>query len=118
MKLTHEATEVADPGIYGGGRFGNLTYVIPVPPGKYGLKLYLSERWGANESSSHFDILFNGIALERKFNTIKRSGKMNRGIVQSFDHLEPNYQGKLVLSLLPNPTYAFINALEVIDQTS
>ena len=118
VKLTHEATDVADPGIFGGGRFGNLTYVIPVPPGKYGLKLYLSERWDTNEGASQFDILFNGIALERKFNTFKRTGKMNRGIVLSFDHLEPNYQGKLVLSLLPNPTFAFINALEVIDQTT
>ena len=82
------------------------------------MKLYLSERWGNSETGTQFDILCNGVALERKFSILKRSGKLNRGIVQSFDHLEPNYQGKLVLSLLPNPTYAFINALEVIDQTA
>ena len=117
VKPTDEATEVPDPGIYTGGRFGNLTYVIPVPPGRYGLRLYLSERWEVRENGTQFDILCNGVALERRFSILKNSGKLSRGIVRSFDGLEPNYQGKLVLSLVPNPNYAFINALEVIDQT-
>lgn len=39
-------------------------------------------------------------------------------MVLSFDGLEPNYQGKLALALVPNPNYAFINALEVIDQSN
>ncbi len=117
VKPTDEATEVPDPGIYTGGRFGNLTYVIPVPPGRYGLRLYLSERWEVRENGTQFDILCNGVALERRFSILKNSGKLSRGIVLSFDGLEPNYQGKLVLSLVPNPNYAFINALEVIDQT-
>ena len=117
VKPTDEATEVPDPGIYTGGRFGNLTYVIPVPPGRYGLRLYLSERWEVRENGTQFDILCNGVALARRFSILKNSGKLSRGIVLSFDGLEPNYQGKLVLSLVPNPNYAFINALEVIDQT-
>jgi Malectin domain len=117
VKPTDEATEVPDPGIYTGGRFGNLTYVIPVPPGRYGLRLYLSERWEVRENGTQFDILCNGVALERRFSILKNSGKLSRGIVLSFDGLEPNYQGKLALSLVPNPNYAFINALEVIDQT-
>jgi len=117
VKPTDEATDVPDPGIYTGGRFGNLTYVIPVPPGRYGLKLYLSERWEVRENGTQFAILCNGVALERRFSILKNSGKLSRGIVLSFDGLEPNYQGKLVLSLVPNPNYAFINALEVIDQT-
>jgi hypothetical protein len=118
VKPTHEATEVPDPGIYAGGRFGNLTYVIPVPPGRYGFRLYLSESWEGGGDGTQFDILCNGVALERKFNILKSAGKLYRGIVLSFNGLEPNYQGKLVLSLVPNPTYAFINALEVIDQTN
>ena len=71
VKPTDEATEVPDPGIYTGGRFGNLTYVIPVPPGRYGLRLYLSESWEVRENGTQFDILCNGVALERKFNILK-----------------------------------------------
>ena len=88
-------------------------------PGNYGLRLYLSSRWGNGPApAATFDILCNGVALERKFNIQKRSGKLHRGIVVKFDHLEPNAQGKLVLSLLPNPNAGFINALEVVDQTT
>jgi len=114
----NEATDVPDPGIYAGGRFGNLTYTIPVPPGRYGLKLHLSERWPTTAKGRHFDILCNGVALERKFSALKRAGSLTRGLVQTFERLEPNHQGKLVLSLVPNPDFAFINALEVVDQTT
>jgi hypothetical protein len=113
----NEATDVPDPGIYAGGRFGNLTYTIPVTPGRYGLKLHLSERWPSNAKGRNFDILCNGVALERKFSALKRTGSLTRGLVQTFERLEPNHQGKLVLSLVPNPDFAFINALEVVDQT-
>jgi Malectin domain len=113
----NEATEVPDPGIYAGGRFGNLIYTIPVTPGRYALRLHLSERWPSNAKGRHFDILCNGVALERKFSALKRTGSLTRGLVQTFERLEPNHQGKLVLSLVPNPDFALINALEVVDQT-
>lgn len=113
----NEATDVPDPGIYAGGRFGNLTYTIPVTPGRYALRLHLSERWPTSAKGRHFDILCNGVALERKFNTLKRTASLTRGLVQTFERLEPNHQGKLALSLVPNPDFAFINALEVVDQT-
>jgi hypothetical protein len=113
----NEATDVPDPGIYAGGRFGNLTYTIPVTPGRYELRLHLSERWQDTTKGRHFDILCNGVALERKFSTLKRTGSLTGGLVQTFERLEPNHQGKLVLSLVPNPDFAFVNALEVVDQT-
>jgi hypothetical protein len=57
------------------------------------------------------------VALERKFSALKRTGSLTRGLVQTFERLEPNHQGKFVLSLVPNPDFALINALEVVDQT-
>jgi hypothetical protein len=57
------------------------------------------------------------VALERKFSTLKRTGSLTGGLVQTFERIEPNHQGKLVLSLVPNPDFAVINALEVVDQT-
>ena len=35
----------ADPELFRGERFGNLRYVIPVPPGRYGVTLYFAEAW-------------------------------------------------------------------------
>ena len=35
----------ADPELFRGERFGNVRYVIPVPPGRYGVTLYFAEAW-------------------------------------------------------------------------
>ncbi len=115
-----------DPELYHGERFGNLTYTIPVAqPGRYGLNLYFVESWfgpgnpgGGGEGSRVFDILCNGVALKRNFDIFKEAGGQNRALVLSFDALEPNPQGKLVISLLPRRNYAAINALEIQDESN
>jgi hypothetical protein len=37
--------------------------------------------------------------------------------VTTFHNLEPNHQGQLVLSFVPNKNFPLINALEVFDET-
>lgn len=113
-----------EPELYHGERFGNLTYTIPVvQPGRYELKLYFVERWfgpgspgGGGEGSRIFDILCNGVALKRNFDIFKEAGGHNRALVLPFHDLEPNPQGKLVLSLTPRRNYAAITALEILDE--
>jgi hypothetical protein len=114
-----------DPELFRGERYGNLTYTIPVAqPGTYGLKLYFVESWfgpgrpgGGREGSRVFDILCNGVALRRNFDIYKEAGGSNRTLILSFDDLEPDPQGKLVVSLIPRRNYACINALEILDQS-
>jgi len=115
----------ADPELYRGERFGNITYTIPVArPGRYSLKLYFVESWfgpgrpgGGGEQSRLFDILCNGVALRRNFDIFKEAGGQNRAVVLTFHGLEPNPQAKLVLSLIPSRNYAAINALEVEEES-
>jgi hypothetical protein len=114
-----------DPELYRGERFGNLTYTIPVvQSGRYGLRLHFVESWfgpgrpgGGGEGSRVFDILCNGVALKRNFDIFKEAGGPNRTLILSFDNLEPNPQGKLVVSLIPRRNYACINALEIQDES-
>ena len=118
-------SETSDPELYRGERFGNLTYTIPVAqPGRYGFKLFFVESWfgpnrpgGGGEGSRVFDILCNGIALKRDFDIFKAAGGQNRVLILSFHDLEPNPQGKLIISLIPRRNYAAINALEIEDET-
>jgi Malectin domain len=112
-----------DPQLFVGERFGNLKYMIPVPPGKYTLTLYMSERWfgpnlGGNggAGSRLFDIFCNGVAVAREFDVFKRAGGAERAVVQTFRGLEPNYQGKLEISLVPDKNLAILSALEVVDE--
>jgi hypothetical protein len=115
---------VADPEIYRGERFGNITYSIPAPPGRYGLTMRFSETWfgpdkpgQGGQDSRVFDILCNGVALARNVDIFKEAGGSNRPLNKVFHNLAPNAQGKLVVSFAPIKNYACINALEVVDET-
>jgi len=113
----------SDPEVYAGERFGNLLYLIPVPPGRYTLRLYLAERWhgpdlpaGGGVGSRLFDLHLNGVLLARDVDVFKLAGGSNRPLVETYRGLEPNPQGYLALSFVPVRLYAIISALEVLDE--
>jgi hypothetical protein len=124
VRRTPEVIGTSDPELYAGERFGNLIYAIDVPPGSYTLTLFMAERWlgpgmpgGGGAGSRLFDILCNGVALVRNFDVFKRAGGSNRALVQTFRGIQPDHQGRIVLSLLPVKNFALINALEIIDES-
>ncbi len=124
IKRTNAVTGAEQPELFAGERFGNLTYTIPVPPGRYALSLYMAERWigpgmpgGGGAGSRLFDILCNGVALARDFDIFARAGGSNRALVQTFHGLQPDHQGRLVLSLLPAKNFGLVNAIEVTDES-
>jgi hypothetical protein len=113
-----------DPELFRGERFGNLRYVIPVPPGRYGITFYFAETWfgpdtpgGGGVGSRVFDILCNGVALRRGFDVFKEAHGGGRGVTCSFHGLEPDAQGKLAIALTPVRNYACVNAVEVVDES-
>jgi hypothetical protein len=57
------------------------------------------------------------VALARKFDIYAEAARPNRAIARTFHHLEPNPQGKLIISLVPEKNYACLNALEVVDES-
>jgi len=122
-----------DPGLYSSERFGNFSYTIPVPPGKYKVNLRFAETyWGIqnapnlpdqNDSqvggggSRVFDVYCNGIALLRNFDIFKEAGGALVARDKTFHNLEPDAQGKLNLSFVPVRDYACVNAIEVEDDS-
>jgi len=113
-----------DPDLLRGERYGNLTYAIPVPPGRYGVTLYFSEFWfgpgeaaGGGAGSRLFDILCNGVALRRSFDIFKEAHGSEKALLVPFHGLEPDADGKLVINLMPVKNYAELNALEVVDES-
>ncbi len=113
----------ADPELFRGERFGNLRYVIPVPPGRYGVTFYFAEAWFGSETpggggvgSRVFDILCNGVALRRGFDVFKEAHGSGRSLTLTAHNLEPDAQGKLNIALTPQRNYACLNALEVVDE--
>jgi hypothetical protein len=114
-----------DPELFHGERFGNIRYVVPVPPGKYEVAFYFAERWfgpgkaaGGGEGSRLFDILCNGVALRRNFDIYREAHGANRAVRLVIHGLEPNAQGQLAISLVPVRNYACVNAIEVTEETA
>jgi hypothetical protein len=119
-----DVSGASDPQLYAGERFGNFSYTIPVTPGKYTVNLYMSERWlgpgqpGGKEGNGSrlFDILCNGVFLERNFDVYSRAGGPNRALVRTYRNIEPNHQGNIVLSFVPIKNFPIVSALEVIQE--
>jgi hypothetical protein len=121
---TEPIANIDDPELLHGERYGNLTYVIPVPAGRYGVTFYFSEAWfgpgqfaGGGVGSRVFDILCNGVALRRGFDIFKEAHGSDKALLVPIHGLEPDPNGKLVISLMPVRNYASINALEVVDES-
>jgi hypothetical protein len=119
-----EVTGAVDSQLYAGERFGNFSYSIPVTPGAYTLILHMAERWlgpgqpGGKEGAGSrvFDILCNGVFLERNFDVYSRAGGANRALTRVYRGVEPNHQGNIVLSFVPIKNFPIISALEVIQE--
>jgi len=119
-----------DPNLYSSERFGNFSYAIPVAPGKYKVTLRFAETYWGSQNQQHnlpdqnasptggvgsrvFDIYCNGAALVRNFDILKEAGGPLKALDKTFHDLEPDAEGKLLLSFVPVRDYACLNAVEV-----
>lgn len=107
--------------LFAGEHYGNFSYRIPVPPGRYRVKLYFAETFFGSKlpyadgpaGARLFNVFANGIALLRNFDVAKDAGGPNRATVKMFENVEPNAQGNIVLEFVPLRNYAEVNAIEV-----
>jgi Malectin domain len=113
-----------DPDLYAGERYGNFSYAIPVPPGRYSVTLYFAETfWDPESKSSNkggvgsrvFSVSCNGAMLMSDFDILKET-KPFQALSHTFHNLRPNGQGKLLLAFSPITNYASVKAIEVKDE--
>ena len=116
-----------DPELYETERWGNFSYAIPVSPGRYTVTLLFAVRHGDWDQSSTpsddhraavahiFDVFCNGNALLKNFN-LPQEARQSDVVIRKFASLEPNAQGKLLLSFVPVEGYATVTGIEVLPQ--
>lgn len=123
-QLTTYANPVSgtdDPELYDSERWGNFSYAIPVSPGKYAVTLRFAARhgdWppGSGDSTAHiFNVFCNGKVLLQNFDLVKEL-RQSDVLVRRIAGLEPNAQGKLLLSFVPISGYATVTGIEVLPQ--
>lgn len=110
------APGAADPELYESERFGHFDYAIPVPAGKYVVRMYFDEAFFKLPGARVFNVFTDGRMLLRNFDIARESGGQLRPITRVFRDLEPNAQGVLNLSFVPVINYALVNAIEVSSQ--
>jgi Malectin domain len=116
-----------DPELYETERWGNFSYAIPVAGGRYAATLYFAVRHGAwDEPASDtlegkpgvahiFNVFCNGKVLLADFDLTKEA-RDSDVVVRRFVGLEPNAQGKLLLSFVPVKGYATVTGIEVLPE--
>ena len=111
-------------GLYVGHRCGSFHYAIPVPEGKYKVTLKFAEIWfgptnpakSGGVGSRVFDVYFNGTTLLKAFDIVKAGGREGIAVEKTFHGLEPNAQGKLVLTFVAIRDYPCVSAIEVVAE--
>ena len=114
-----------DPELYQTERWGNFSYAIPVSPGKYSVWLHFSARHGDGGSSPlapgggslvrTFNVFCNGQAILENFN-LPHESRQTDVVIRKFTGVEPNAQGKILLSFVPVEGYASVTGIEVLPQ--
>jgi hypothetical protein len=116
-----------DPELYETERWGNFSYAIPVSPGKYTVAFYFAARHGDWDQSSSspdgdkvpvahvFNVFCNGSSLLKDFN-LAMEARRTDVVIRKAAGLEPNAQGKLLLSFVPVQGYATVTGIEVLPQ--
>jgi hypothetical protein len=116
-----------DAELYETERWGNFSYAIPVSSGKYSVTLYFAVRHGgwdqpltpsddARAAVAHlFNVFCNGNALMKNFN-LPQEARQADVVLRKFTGLQPNAQGKLLLSFVPVEGYATVTGIEVLPQ--
>jgi len=113
-----------DPLLFTSERAGNFSYAIPVDVnGTYGVRLYFAETYFGPEASGVggvgsriFNVTSDGVRLLNHFDIFKEAGAL-RAVEKTFHGLQPNPQGKLILTFEPVANYASVFAIEVLDET-
>ena len=119
-----EVTGTDDPELYETERWGNFSYAIPVTPGRYAVVLHFAARHGnpgemvadmAAHGAHIFNVFCNGQTLLLNFDLPREAAKKDV-VIRRFAGLEPNAQGKLVLSFVPVSGYATLTGIEVLPE--
>ena len=103
-----------DPAIYHAERYGMTGYSIPVPNGKYTVKLHFSENYDGNvgPKSRVFSFKVGDAPEVKDFDLWTESGGAQKALVKTFTVNVTN--GKLDITFTPNIENPQINGIEII----
>jgi hypothetical protein len=123
-RIAELAESIRDAGFgdFSSYRTGNFDYAIPVAEGSYRIRLLFAEPVIGRERPAEgtglrlFDVYCNGRALAGRLDVFREAGGPYRVVEKTFSRLQPDAQGKILLSFVPVRSYAVLLAIEVLDE--
>jgi xylan 1,4-beta-xylosidase len=108
-----------DPALYQTQRWGSdFSYVLPVLPGQYRVRLFFAETYVKKPGERIFDVLINGKKVLKDFEILKEADGFKRGIEKTFKDIIPDVQGNIRISFVAKVQNAKVCALEVVRTKS
>ncbi|HVZ80217.1 MAG TPA: family 43 glycosylhydrolase [bacterium] len=90
-----------------------FSYTLPVPPGKYRVRLKFAETSVREKGKRVFDLSINGRKVLTGFDILEEAGGSDRALEKSFDDVSPNQEGEITLGFAASAGEAKVCALEI-----
>ncbi len=124
VEISNAFPTPADQVLYQSGRQGNdFTYVIPVPPRLYTVRLKLAETKYGWSFERPLNLTINGRQMLQNFDVCQAARASRTACEQVFRNIVPNSDGKLVLRFTggfepsQKTDQALIHAIEILPET-
>ena len=126
-RIAERADAIPDPamGGFASYRTGNFNYAIPVAEGVYRVRLLFAEPVYGRDTAAgdgagrrQFDVSCNGKTVAGGLDIYQEAGGPYKVIEKAIRRVNPDAQGKIVLSFVPLKSYAVLLAIEVVDDGS
>ncbi len=113
--VTIEAKE--NPELYENERWGSdFSYVFPVLPGKYRVRLKFVEVYLKEPGQRIFDVVINGRKVLDHFDILKEAKGFGKAIDESFEDIQPDSQGRIKMRFVSEVQMAKVCAIELVRQ--
>ncbi len=112
-----QVTADKDSQLYQTERWGSdFSYVLPVQPGEYQVRLLFAEAYVKKPGERIFDVQINGNIVLKDFDILKEAGTMNHGIEKTFDHIRPEGLGNIRIVFKTKVQNAKVCAVEILKK--
>jgi alpha-galactosidase len=107
----------SDVELYQNERWGpDFSYVFPVLPGKYKVKLKFVEVYLKEPGLRVFDVIINGRKVLDHFDILKEAKGFAKAVDESFSDIQPDGQGRIKVRFVSEVQNAKVCAIEVVRQ--
>jgi hypothetical protein len=116
-ETTQPVEAKADPELYQTERWGpDFSYVLPVKPGKYQVRLKFTEAYVKEKGQRLFSVMINGKKVLEHFDIFDESKGFLKGIDKSFMGIEPDAKGLIRIRFVAEVQNAKVCAIEIRRQ--